>query len=104
MLLTGLIFVSSSLKHYHDLGSETSSVWYFWAHFSDVILQETSGGVMKSQLFSQAKKKYSVSSQDQTQSIELKIPPIFVLILYFCKALHMHRLQMSHIFYYCEKV
>ena len=54
--------------------------------------------------FLKLKKKYSVSSQDQTLSIELKILPIFVLILYFRKALHMHRPQMSHIFYFCEKV
>ena len=60
---------------------------------------------MKCQLFSQVKKKkYSVSSQDQTLSIELKILPIFVLILYSREAPHMHRPQMSHIFYFCEKV
>ena len=29
---------------------------------------------------------------------------LFVLILYFRKAPHMHRPQMSHIFYFCEKV
>ena len=50
-------FVSTSQKHYPDLGSDTSSVWNFCARFSDVILRETVDGVVKCQLFSQPRKK-----------------------------------------------
>ena len=32
-------FASTNQKHYPDLGTDTSSVWGFCAHFADVILQ-----------------------------------------------------------------
>ena len=54
---------------------------------------------MKCQQFSQAKKKIQCFiTRSNTKYIELKILPIFILILYFRKARHMHRPQMSHIF------
>ena len=34
--------------------TQSSSVWNFWAHSSDLFHGETSGGVMKCALFSQA--------------------------------------------------
>ena len=45
---------TTNQKHNPDLGSDTSSVWNFWSRSSDVISRETSGGVAKCQLFSQA--------------------------------------------------
>ena len=45
---------STNQKHYPDLGSDTSSAWNFCARLSDVISQETIGGVTKCRLFSQA--------------------------------------------------
>ena len=44
--------ISANQKHYPDLGSDASSVWNFFARFSDVISWEVSGGVVKCQLFS----------------------------------------------------
>ena len=41
-------------------GSDTSSVWNFHAHFSDIFLQENSGGLAKCLLFSQAKDHLAV--------------------------------------------
>ena len=43
------------MRHYPDLGGDTSSVWNFYARFSDVIWRETSGIVAKCWLFFQAK-------------------------------------------------
>ena len=37
VLLIGWKFVSSSQKHYPDLNSDTSSVWNFYARFTDII-------------------------------------------------------------------
>ena len=54
-------------KRYPDPGSDASSVWNFCALFSDVIWGETSGGVAKCRLFSQAtRSKASFESQIKT--------------------------------------
>ena len=55
-LLIGGKFASSNQEHYLDLGSDTSSVWNFCTHFSDVIPQgSTTGCIVKCLVFSQAK-------------------------------------------------
>ena len=53
-------------RYYPDLGSDASSVWNFWARFSDVIWTGTSGSVAKCRLFSQAKENTKLS-QFQTE-------------------------------------
>ena len=67
LVVLGGKFDSASERHYPDLVSDTSSVWNFCAHFSNVIWRgnqwwccqvsfhgETNGGVVKCWLFSQA--------------------------------------------------
>ena len=44
MRLIGWKSASSDKNHLSYLGSNTSSVWNFYAHFSEVISRETSGG------------------------------------------------------------
>ena len=46
---------TTNQKNYIDRGSDTSSVWNFCARFFRRHFEETSGGVAKSRLFSQAK-------------------------------------------------
>ena len=47
------IFIERKTSRY-EAGSDTSSVWNLCSRFSDVISRETSGGVAKCRLFSQA--------------------------------------------------
>ena len=59
-----LKIVSSNQKHYPVLDSDTSSVWNFYARFSDVISRETNGDVTKCRQFSQAKFYKEMSEND----------------------------------------
>ena len=59
-----LKIVSSNQKHYPVLDSDTSSVWNFYARFSDVISRETNGDVAKCRQFSQAKFYKEMSEND----------------------------------------
>ena len=47
-------FVSANQKRYPNLGGDTSLVWNFCASLSNVICGETTSGVVKCRLFSQA--------------------------------------------------
>ena len=47
-------FVSANQKRYPNLGGDTSLVWNLCASFSNVICGETTSGVVKCRLFSQA--------------------------------------------------
>ena len=45
MVKSNFLRDTTNQKHYLDLGNDVSSVWNFFAHFSDVICGETSGSV-----------------------------------------------------------
>ena len=55
-------FASTNQKHYPDLGSETSSVWNFWARSSDVVSRRNQWWRRECRLLFEATTNGSLSS------------------------------------------
>jgi len=55
VLLIGWNFLSTNQKHYQDLRSDTSSVWYFCARYAVVVFRGLKWRPVKRWLFSEAK-------------------------------------------------
>ena len=62
-------FASTNQKHYPDLGSDASSVWSFALTSQSPFPGETSSGIAKCQLFSQARRRWDCKKQNKLETL-----------------------------------